>query len=465
MLPWISLLAVAAPIGTVPVQGVLSAPGSLVDGPTPLTLTLRAGATVVVHEAQVVHLVGGSFATALGATTGGFDLASLAGADALTLTVTVNGLESPAVPVGWAPRAAWAADAGRLGGQLASVYAVKGQIAWSDLDAATIPPSATEAYAAGSGLSLTARTFSATGGGAAGSVALTATSLDACPASVSPGTIRYDGAAFQGCTPTGWQPLTGGAGGPDGSAGSPAASCKQLYADHPSLGSGAYWLANGASPFQAWCDMTPGDAGWTLALRTAASSSTFTFYSAHWTTATTLNVNTPTPTAAGDAKYQSFNVTSGTEIRGCLKHPGTGTYGCKSYNLGTVDTLVHRFATIPVGSDSTNKGLFFDESAGARLDWLTYMGATLADTSSGAGAPYVRSGINLDDDISCYNARVRFGLLINNQSDVNTANDAAGFGASGYGLEVCDSGESALSVGAGLATTSIAPRAGTIWVR
>ena len=44
----------------------------------------------------------------------------------------------------------------------------------------------------------------------------------------------------------------------------------------------------------------------------------------------------------------------------------------------------------------------------------------------------VRVGINIDDDLSCCDARIRFGLVLNNQTDIYTLNDAAGFGASSY---------------------------------
>ena len=41
-------------------------------------------------------------------------------------------------------------------------------------------------------------------------------------------------------------------------------------------------------------------------------------------------------------------------------------------------------------------------------------------------------GIHIDDDLSRYNARIRFGLALNNQRDIYTLNDTAGFGASAY---------------------------------
>ena len=77
--------------------------------------------------------------------------------------------------------------------------------------------------------------------------------------------------------------------------------------------------------------------------------------------------------------------------------------------------------------------------------------------------------VNIDDDMSCYDARVRFGLVLNNESNINTLNDAAGFGASAYYSSSCDysdAQDAPWSVGAGFAAGSnLYQRAGTIWVR
>ena len=76
---------------------------------------------------------------------------------------------------------------------------------------------------------------------------------------------------------------------------------------------------------------------------------------------------------------------------------------------------------------------------------------------------------HIDDDMSCYDARVRFGLVLNNESTVYTLNDAAGFGASSYYSGACDYSDdqdAPWSVGAGFAAGgNLYQRAGTIWVR
>ena len=71
--------------------------------------------------------------------------------------------------------------------------------------------------------------------------------------------------------------------------------------------------------------------------------------------------------------------------------------------------------------------------------------------NASTGACYLRVGVNIDDDVSCYHARVRFGFALNNECDISTLNDTAGFGASAYASSTCDGQESAWRVGAGFA--------------
>jgi len=77
------------------------------------------------------------------------------------------------------------------------------------------------------------------------------------------GSLRYRDGNFEGCTPDGWTGL--GATSADGSSPSQAAtSCLALHQQQPTYPSAIYWVQPATTPFQTWCDMTPGDAGWTL---------------------------------------------------------------------------------------------------------------------------------------------------------------------------------------------------------
>ena len=216
-----------------------------------------------------------------------------------------------------------------------------------------------------------------------------------------------------------------------------------------------------------YCDMTTDGGGWSLALRAAPDNGLFQFWSPHWTTETVLNAANTDPLHPSDGKFPAFNYVVGGEIRGCLKHPQTEEYGCKAYAMPDPQTLLELFTNTPVGSDASMKGLYFTETDAEKLEWLTIQGRTVNEASINPN--YIETGINIDDDQSCYDARVRFGLVLNNEANVSTLNDAAGFGASSYYTSSCDIPDgtdppwkTACGFAAG---PNIYNTAGQIWVR
>lgn len=228
-------------------------------------------------------------------------------------------------------------------------------------------------------------------------------------------------------------------------------------------GDGVYRLATSGAPFDATCDMSGG--GWTLALRVADTGNTFTFLSSHWTSATTLNAGSLDPLSNVDAKFPAFNQVVGTEIRGCLRNGSTASYGCKDYALPSARTLLDMFANTPVGSRENNRGYYFSESTSERLRWQTMWGRPPGESSTSNN--YIDSGINMDDDLSNYRARVRFGLGLNNEGNIFTLNDAIGFGASAYfNTSAAGLVQSPWRVSAGAAIgPNLIRTRGQIWVR
>jgi hypothetical protein len=246
-------------------------------------------------------------------------------------------------------------------------------------------------------------------------------------------------------------------------------SCSELLALDPTVPTGQHVIdPDGDAPgaeFEVHCDMERDGGGWTLAMRFAPSGSVFTFFAPHWDTPVTLaETGSLDPVAPSDAKFTTFNLVTGREIRGCLTHPVTAVQGCKRYDIGGPRTLLDLFANTPVGSDVAGRGRFFQESREDMLMWLSIQGRSLADASSAAN--YVATGINIDDDQSCYDARVRFGMGLNNETHIGTLNDTAGFGASSFDTSTCENQQSAFQVGAGFAAGSrLFQTAGTIWIR
>lgn len=127
MLLW-SFLAVADPSFTIPVSGSLTdSTGSPLDGARVVRFSLRDPSGEIWAETRMVAFHQGAFTAALGD-----DLEVLTLADlpptTLDLVVRVDGVDSAPVAVGWAPRAARAWEADRLGGIAASGF-VRGDYA------------------------------------------------------------------------------------------------------------------------------------------------------------------------------------------------------------------------------------------------------------------------------------------------------------------------------------------------
>jgi hypothetical protein len=249
------------------------------------------------------------------------------------------------------------------------------------------------------------------------------------------------------------------------------ASCLDILEYDPMVGDGEYVIAPAGgqdAPFPVWCDMTNDGGGWTLAMRFAPAMSEFNFYSMHWTNQSLVNEAVIDPMDASDGKFAVYDVIPGDAIRGCLRNPMDMSYGCKAYDLPATTTLLDLFTSVEVGSDITMKGLYFNEMQPEMLEWLAIQGRTLAEASI-PNVAYVRVGINIDDDQSCYDARVRFGLVLNNEATISTLNDAAGFGAQSYFTSGCDLGpgvDSGWRTGAGFAAgPNVYSTAGHIWIR
>ncbi len=219
------------------------------------------------------------------------------------------------------------------------------------------------------------------------------------------------------------------------------ASCKAIKDAQPDAEDGLYELdPDGDGPLDAisaYCEMTLDGGGWTLVMRFAPAEGQFHFYSPHWTTESLVNENVSDPSDPSDGKFVAYNEVVGGEIRGCLQHPITKKYACRDYPLPEPTTPLSLFKDTPVGSDSKMKGLYFAEEDGQKLYWLINQGRTINEASSKTNN-YIEVGINIDDDLSCYDARVRFGLVLNNENTIITLNDAAGFGAQAYYTSSCD---------------------------
>lgn len=448
---WLGL-AWSAPVA-VPVQGMLSdAGGQPLTGEHALTFRVFRESTSAgeVSSTQTVSFAAGAFAATVS-----LEPTFLANAD-LMVAITVGGVETTAVPVGWAPRAGFAVEAGnaaQLGGTAAAAfYRSPSGVPWAevtgrpaeivsssslltyiqssaydtvaDLTTALGSTYLTPASAASTYLSQTtaAATYAAKSGATldgdvtlpAGTVKLGADLGDPCTDSSHYGRIRWTGSAFQGCTANGWTTF---AGAPDGSGATLAArSCKQLNADFPTLPSGTYWLDTDGStptnaPFRAWCDMTSGNAGWTLVLKISGSDNeTFRYDSAQWTNSAELNVDSTDPAVDANHKNAGFWLLGFTEIRMAM--------GATSniHQLSITRSNARDLFTGTTVASTYNRSQFITWSQQASSNWDNQPNCNVTGFNfsilPGTGA-YT----------SC-----RYGITMNNEADCNTNDSTIGLG-------------------------------------
>jgi hypothetical protein len=358
MMIWWVTMALAQDV-SLPVQGaLLGADGAPVHGTHTLHWTLRGGGGGEVASGSApTAFVAGAFAVLVQV-----DAADLVGLTDGTLEVAVDdGPTSAPVPLGTAPTAAWAVEAGRLGGLDASEYlttayapswgALTGDpgdasalgpwadaryapagatVSWSDLtgdpgDASALGPWADGRYAPADvsfswsdltgdpddAVALTTWATQFATPGAANEVQLTVDASSTCGAGQR-GKLRWTGEVFQGCTTLGWSPLH--ATGP-GTATNPALSCTALKRAYPSAPNGNYWLdvdAGGALPAgQVECDFTTAGGPWTVVHHDSETERQGAAAETQVTLSLTINYNIPTATlsaisAAATGRSQAF---------------------------------------------------------------------------------------------------------------------------------------------------------------
>ena len=92
----------------------------------------------------------------------------------------------------------------------------------------------------------------------------------------------------------------------------PALDCADLQTARPDVESGVYWIQPISDVYPAYCNMDTDGGGWTLVMK--AVDGNFTYDDPVWTTEALFDETDLDPTAAGEAKYQSFNEVPFTEM-------------------------------------------------------------------------------------------------------------------------------------------------------
>lgn len=232
-------------------------------------------------------------------------------------------------------------------------------------------------------------------------------------------------------------------------------SCAAIKAADPGATSGVHSLdldGDGGSPaFQAYCDMTVIDEGWTLAMR-IDSNAVLSYDSSHWTNEGAFNehIAGSLEPALDDmppvnAKFTAFDKVRGNKLRACNSQG---------------QCLVQEFA--PASAPLTLLELFKGGFVQGLADRATVNSFFLSGIDS--TQPYCnRMGIN--NVVSTGFARARFGLLGNNENNCESPDSAIGWGIAGYCGSSCGMGSNFVNNdwSCSLPTHSRCER-GTIWV-
>ncbi len=207
------------------------------------------------------------------------------------------------------------------------------------------------------------------------------------------------------------------------SSDNPGESCKEILDNYPSSSDGVYWInlpTVGVTQCYCLMDSDYDGGGWTLAMK-ATKGKTFKYSADYWKTSNTLNV-TNINRDDGDAKYEVMNhflakdmmaifpdiENIGTES-GSIDNLTTWTWLENDfYNSGSRITLLSTLSgsTVTLSSDPINE---FD---GFNSTYFSYQNG------------YKFYGFNRIFS----NRSVRWGLLWNNESSINTGDVASGIG-------------------------------------
>lgn len=200
------------------------------------------------------------------------------------------------------------------------------------------------------------------------------------------------------------------------------ASCWDILINGNSTGSGVYTLTSGAGSYSAYCDMTSAGGGWTLALKANGNNTTFSYDQAIWTNTTLLN----TASSALDgteAKLQSFLSVPFSEVMFGLAP--VATPGALTYR--TVSTSAANLQAVFAGA--------YRATSLGRASWLGLGGHSLQPNCNQEGFNVMPAGGAI--------ARVRIGIIGNNEGDCSSADSRIGIGGQGTNCGMIDG----LSVG------------------
>lgn len=184
------------------------------------------------------------------------------------------------------------------------------------------------------------------------------------------------------------------------------ASCRVLEQQFPTAPSGVYMLDAGTGSFRAYCELDADGGGWTLAMKVDGNNSTFRHDEAIWTDSTLLGTDTP-DLDGNQAKLETFNAIAFTELRVGFEFP--------------IGSATRRWLVLPIAGSRLRDLFAGAESLTAlgRDAWKGMLGPTAS-----LQLECNREGINVGNSY----ARVRIGIIGNNEADCLTPDSRLGIG-------------------------------------
>jgi hypothetical protein len=188
-----------------------------------------------------------------------------------------------------------------------------------------------------------------------------------------------------------------------------ALSCAELLAAVPGLPDGLYAVdgdgAGELDPAQAWCDMTTNGGGWTLVLKADGTRPTFSYDAAEWTDDTEFG---DAALDANEAKLRAFRNVAFSTVRLVLVTGADGRAVEFSAPMASARALF---------ADPTR------DTGISKSTWLSLVpGSLLQDDCNDEGINVAPAGGF---------ARVRLGIVGNNEGNCNTPDSWLGLGGAG----------------------------------
>ena len=188
------------------------------------------------------------------------------------------------------------------------------------------------------------------------------------------------------------------------------ASCRALKMQYPNAPSGVYVIDTGTVIFRAYCEQTGDGGGWTLALKVDGRLTTFNYDNAIWEDTTLLGTDTPNLDHS-EAKLETWSSIAFTEMRVGLEYP---------IDTGTVNWLV-----VPLSGARLYD--LFQPNQGQTTTLGRDAWKSLLSTYASLQPNCNMEGTNVYDS----NARVRIGIISNQEADCLTPDSRIGIGGGG----------------------------------